>query len=85
MKAEICSRCGANDWTRENGYRICNYCGTSFRIEACDVSVKESVIDLNDDVKRLLEKCKTDPQNAKRYVNLILDIDPLNKAVFEFM
>ena len=85
MKAEICSRCGANDWTRKNGCRICNYCGTTFRLEDSDIPVKESEISLNDDVKRLLEKCKNDPKNAKRYANLVLDIDPSNEEAVKYI
>ena len=44
----------------------------------------QSTIALDDDVKRLLEKCKTDPKNARRYANLILDIDPDNEEALNY-
>ena len=83
MKAEVCSRCGASEWRRESGFLVCKYCGTSFIPEKS--SMKESSIDLSDDVSRLLEKCKSDPKNARRYANLILDIDPLNKEALMYL
>lgn len=82
MKAEVCSRCGASEWKKENGFLVCKYCGTSFISEK---SSKESNIDLNDDVSRLLEKCRSNPKKARRYAKLVLDIDPLNEEALMFL
>ena len=85
MKEMICNRCGANDWSNSNGYRKCNYCGTQFQLTAEDITNKESNISVNSDVEMLLNKCKTDPRNAKKYANLILDIDPSNLDALKYL
>ena len=44
-----------------------------------------STIDLDDDVSRLLAKCKREPKNARKYANLILDIDPDNQEARRYL
>ena len=44
-----------------------------------------SCIAINDDVQRLLDKCKREPKNAKRYANLVLDIDPTNREALKYL
>lgn len=78
MKAFTCEACGSNDFYEENGYRICNHCGTKHIITVEDQRIIQSTIDLQDDVSRLLEKCKTDPERAKKYAQRILEIDSNN-------
>ena len=79
LKLVSCERCGANDLRRNGNYMVCEYCGSKFLIQS------ESSIDLVDDVTRLLNKCKTDPKNAKKYANLILDIDPDNTQALKYL
>ena len=85
MRSLICERCGANGMETENGYRICKYCGTVYQLTVEDILVKESVISVSSDVENLLMKCRLDPRNAKKYANLILDIDPNNKEVLKYL
>lgn len=85
MKKFICENCGANDFIEKNGYKICKYCGSKFLINLEDIPIKDTQIALGDDVKRLLSKCENDPVHARRYVNLILDIDPTNKEVYKYL
>ena len=85
MKLIKCEQCGANDFYMENGFRICNYCGAKFLIETQDLAIKSTAIELNSDVQRLLNKCKADPKRAKKYANLILDIDPSNKEALKYL
>ncbi len=85
MKAIACEKCGANDWKAENGFRTCKYCGTRYQLTAEDITVKESTIAINHDVERLLRKCRAEPRNAKKYANLILDIDPNNKEASKYL
>ena len=85
MKSIECKKCGSNDFTILNGYRKCNYCGTIYQITKEDISIKESNISINSDVQRLLQKCKTDPVNAKKYANLILDIEPNNREALKYL
>lgn len=98
MKALICSSCGASSWKEDGEYRICLHCGTKYekRIERQDSFARsmvqsavarqvESVIAINDDVARLLQKCRQEPKNARKYANLILDIDPTNEEALKYL
>ena len=87
-----CRKCGAPNMTRKGGFLFCQYCGSSVLLDADEqkainlsnntVSTK---IDLRSDVEMLLEKCKKDPQKARRYANLILDIDPTNQEALKYL
>lgn len=48
-------------------------------------NVESSNIGLDDDISRLLMKCKREPRNARRYANLILDIDPDNQEARKYL
>ena len=85
MKIVYCERCGANEWTTQNGFRTCKYCGSKYQLTSDDVVVKESNIGVNSDVERLLKKCRLEPQNARKYANLILDIDPNNTEALKYL
>lgn len=81
MAELVCACCGANDFRIEKGFRICNYCDTKHEITV----KKTSNIAVGDDVAALLEKCKANPYNARKYANLILDIDPQNKEALKYL
>ncbi|MBR3335316.1 MAG: hypothetical protein IKG23_13590 [Clostridia bacterium] len=98
MKALICTSCGASRWKEEGEYRICLHCGTKYeknngaRPHSAFASVQaqvtkqfDSVIALNEDVERLLQKCRNEPKNAKKYANLVLDIDPTNQEAQDYL
>lgn len=81
MKALVCDKCGSTKIKVESGFMICEYCDTKF-LKPENLKIKsESCINLADDIAMLIEKCKMDPKNAKRYANRVLDIDPGNKDV----
>ena len=82
-----CEQCGADEFTEKNGLRICAYCGTKFVLEKNDAGIVESNpgIAINEDVQRLLDKCRIDPQHAKRYASLALDIDPTNQEALKYL
>ena len=42
-------------------------------------------VSISEDIKRLLAKCRTDRKNARKYANLILDIDPNNKDALQYL
>lgn len=85
MRSFICERCGGNDFRQEKGFRTCQYCNTSYVLTAEEIPQKLSNISLNDDIKSLLNKCKNDPTNARRYASLVLDIDPTNNEARKFL
>ncbi len=100
MEALICKNCGSNALVRKNDYMVCPYCDSRFAITreerssglfgsshhtTLSHSGVNSSIALDDDVARLLEKCRTDPRNARKYANLVLDIDPHNREAFKYL
>ena len=95
MKAFECKNCGATDLKFKVNRYICEYCGSTFLPDTsdgvfnADTSSKSSCVNsgisLSNDILDLLEKCKNDPINAKRYANLILDIDPDNTEALKYV
>ena len=85
MKNIICESCGSNDLYEEKGYRICRYCGTKHLITQEDRPAKYSTIELNEDVARLLKKCREDPARAEKYARLILEIDANNTEAKQYL
>ena len=85
MEALVCEKCGATKLKIENGFMVCEYCDTKF-IKPENLKIKkDTCISLADDIARLIEKCKNEPQNAKRYANRVLDIDPGNQEVLKYL
>lgn len=84
MKQLVCERCGGNDFVEQDGYRICKYCSTRFVLQADDNPQKSSSIALDEDIQTLLQKCRDDPANSRRYASLILDIDPNNSEAMKY-
>jgi len=85
MKAILCESCGASDFYQKDGLRICAYCGTKHQITGDDLTPHSFGVAMSDDVLRLLQKCREEPYNARRYANLILDIDPNNKEAMKYL
>ncbi len=78
MKQLICNQCGANQFFEIDGYKICQFCQTKHVKTIEEVANKESTINLSEDIRNLLQKCRDDPRNARRYASLVLDLDPSN-------
>ena len=68
-----CKGCGSKELFEEDGYLICAYCKSQFALQADDLALRRSVIDVHSDIQNLLKKCETDPVNSRRYANLVLD------------
>lgn len=85
MGQRICPNCGANEFDIVNGYEICRYCDSKFKIEVVENKKEETFISLKSDIECLLEKCKNEPWNARKYANLILDIDPTNSEAKKYL
>jgi len=80
MKAFECQSCGSHEFHEENGYRICEHCGTKHIITAEDKRIPQSTIELKSDVERLLKQIEENPERAKKIAEGILEIDPNNQA-----
>ncbi len=85
MKLIKCSQCGSSKLVEEGGYMICQYCGTRFAMSRKELGVKGAGISMNADIEALLKKCRTDRKNAKKYANLILDLDPDNEEALKYL
>ena len=82
MEKIIFEQCGASDWIEKTDYRICKYCGTKYSKQKTYSNEGISVLD---DVERLLEKCRRNPYKAKKYAQLVLDIDPTNEEAKKYI
>lgn len=85
MKKNSCESCGARGLYLDNGYLTCSYCLSTFIPTLEDVPSMSTEIDLDADVQRLLNLMKTDPVNAGWYANLVLDIDPTNQDIINYI
>ena len=92
MKSITCKNCGATGLQARNGFWICEYCNSRFMITTEDYysdtpgkSSGPSGITVSSDVEMLLQKCRMNPRNARKYANLILDIDPTNKEALKYL
>lgn len=84
MRLMQCKQCGGELY-RDDAFMVCKFCGARYAIEKEDLGIKESNISVKSDVKDLLEKCKKDPKNARKYANLVLDIDPDNEEALKYL
>ncbi len=84
MRIIQCSQCGAEDLYQDGGFMVCRYCGSRFSLEKSDRAA-DSFVSVKSDVDELLKKCKQDPKNARKYANLILDIDPNNEEAYKYL
>lgn len=100
MESISCKNCNATGLRLVNGYWVCEFCGSRFlpTKEEQNASARGTVfvfgtqragsssqISVSDDVERLLEKCRTDRKNARKYANLILDMDPDNEEALKYL
>jgi len=88
MKALTCKCCGATGVSIANGFVTCEYCDAKYLLTAEDYGFSDAApkgISLDADIGRLLMKCRTDPGNARKYANLILDIDPDNEDAMKYL
>ncbi len=93
LKALICENCGAPGMVVKDGYLFCEYCHSKFVLsdkESDQLNMhmnasSNSNISLKNDIEALLLKCKNDSENAKKYANLILDIDPDNTDALKYL
>lgn len=78
MKIMNCTGCGSKELEEREGLMVCLFCQTKYVPDASTSTVSATVIGLGSDIEQLLQKCRSDPANARRYAQLVLDIDPTN-------
>lgn len=85
MKRVECSNCGSTELIADNDIIVCVYCRSRHVPQTDDVPPRETVIGIESDIQTLLQKCRQDPKNRRRFANLILDIDPSNQEAKKFL
>ena len=100
MKELVCKSCGATGLQIRGSYAICDYCDSKFLLTADDFGIYSTLkrhstlnqcngssigISLGSDIEVLLQKCRLNPKNARKYANLILDIDPDNEEALKYL
>lgn len=85
MKLIECKKCGSNELFDEGGHVVCAFCRLRYIPQQVDQPSPGTGISISDDIRQLLEKCETDPSNRRRYANLILDLDPSNAEVSQYL
>jgi hypothetical protein len=85
MRIIECTKCGSSELAQNEGFVQCVYCQSRFVLEAAELLSPSSTIGVVSDIERLLERCRTDPANRRRYASLVLDIDPTNAEAIQFL
>ena len=85
MKLIKCAQCAGSDFYQEGNFMVCRFCNAKYALEKDDIKARQSTIALNSDIEALLQKCRMDPKRARKYANLILDIDPTNKEAHKYL
>ena len=85
MKLSICERCGSHEFFQKYNLLVCKYCLTEYSIQPDDIAAPTTIISLDNDITRLLQKCQDDPTNASRYASLVLDLDPNNSEAQKYL
>ncbi|MFI3227122.1 MAG: TFIIB-type zinc finger domain-containing protein [Clostridia bacterium] len=89
MKALVCELCGSNDIVKQDGYFVCQACGTKYTLEEAKKLMIEGVVDIQGTVKvdtsdkiqnyyTIARRAKDTGNNeeAGRYYDLILQEQP---------
>lgn len=97
MKQLTCEMCGSNDMVKQDGYFICQHCGTKYSVEEAKKMMIEGTVDVTgstvkvdntDNVQKYLAnarraKQKEDWEETEKYYNLVEQNDPSNiEAIF---
>lgn len=85
MKVIDCKACGSKELVEESGVVVCVYCQTRYVPGPQDAPQVDSEISVGSDVQALLQRCRDDPANSRRYASLVLDIDPTNAEARQFL
>ena len=79
-----CTQCGGSRLFEDDGFVVCAYCRSRFKSQV-DELANRTTIGVFSDIQMLLQKCRDDPANRRRYASLILDIDPTNHEATTYL
>ena len=89
MKALVCEVCGSNDVIKQDGYFVCQYCGTKYTVEEARKILGTVKIDKTEETEKLLTLARraredNNYENAEKYYGMALQDDPNNWEVAFF-
>lgn len=90
MKQLVCEMCCSNDLVKQDGFFVCQSCGTKYSVEEAKKMMVEGTVkvDYSDFVEKYLAnarraKEKTDWEEVEKYYNMVEQNDPHNiEAIF---
>lgn len=89
MNALVCELCGSHDVIKQDGYFVCQQCGTKYTVEeakkiiGADKSDEAVKIDRSSETEKLLvlarrARDENNDENAAKYYDMVLRDDPTN-------
>ena len=96
MKQLTCEMCGSTDLVKQDGFFVCQTCGTKYSVEEAKKMMIDGTVDVQGTVKvdnsAFVEKClanarrsydKEDWEEVEKYYNMVEQNDPSNiEAIF---
>ncbi len=88
MGAIVCELCGSNDVVKQDGFFVCQHCGTKYSLEEAKKMLGTVQIDNSNFVEKYLQnarraKEKEDWEETEKYYNMVEQNDPDNiEAIF---
>ncbi|MDD7157641.1 MAG: hypothetical protein PUH99_01420 [Firmicutes bacterium] len=96
MKQLTCEMCGSTDLVKQDGFFVCQTCGTKYSVEEAKKMMIEGTVDVQGTVKvdnsQFVEKClanarrsydKEDWEEVEKYYNMVEQNEPSNiEAIF---
>ncbi len=83
MQAMVCELCGSNDIIKQDGYYVCQHCGTKYSVEEARKLLGTVKIDKSEETKNLLllarrARDENNSENAEKYYGMVLIQSPNN-------
>lgn len=85
MKIIECTRCASKELQEEGGYFVCAYCMSRFTMGDDEQTSRPTTISISSDIEALLQKCRNEPSNSRRYAMRVLDLDPTNEEALAYL
>ena len=83
MQAMVCELCGSNDIVKQDGYYVCQHCGTKYTVEEAKKLIGVVKIDKTEETDNLLllarrAREENNSENAEKYYGMVLIQSPNN-------
>lgn len=85
MKLVDCERCGSRELIEDGDHLVCIYCQSKYLPAPAEPPMISSIVGVGSDIDALLQKCRNEPENRRRYASLVLDLDPSNEEAQAYL